>query len=437
MSGDARLIDEAAERAVLGAILVRNTSLDEIADLLTVEHFGVDNHAAIYGAMARLHAKGTAIDFVTLGNELRATGNYTLEQMRYVTALADDPIAPRHVGHYARLVVDKALLRRIRREVRRILAAVEDEGAQGTAVLEQAEAAIYGIGATATKSDWLSTSDIAGELRPIVQELAEHHTAVTGLHTGFTELDMLTRGLQDGDLVLLGARPSQGKTALANQVALRAASGAAVAFFSIEMSRQGIGLRQVIALADVNGFRMLSGRLSEIDLRRVGDGLARLEELTLWLDESPTLSPLHVRSKLRRLKARVGRIGLVVIDYLQLMEPLPDHRRENKTNQVAGISRALKVLAREFGAPFLVLSQLNRGPADGSAPTMSDLRDSGALEQDADVVLLLHRPEVYDPTPENAGLAEVIIGKQRNGPTGKVELTWRPEPMRFENRART
>ena len=427
------LIPAEAERAVLGAILVRNAAMDEIADVVTVEHFGLEAHAAVFGAMAKLHARGAAIDFVTLRGQLHADGALDVAMETLVSTLADALPTSRHVEHYARIVVDKALLRKLRVAARLLLAAAESPDAQGTAVLEQAEQAVYNLGAAAVKTDWLSSSDLAGELRPIIQRLTEDRTPVTGLSTGFRILDRMTRGLQRGDLVLLGARPSMGKTAFGTQVALHAAQSVPVAFFSVEMSREGIGLRQVIALAQVNGFEMLSGRLPDLEMRRIGDGLARLEELNIWLDESPFLSPLHVRSKLRRLKARVGSIGLVVIDYVQLMEPLPEHKRENKTNRVAGISRALKILAKEFGAPFLVLSQLNRDP-DGRRPTMEDLRDSGALEQDADVVILLHRPEYYNQTPDNQGLAEVILAKQRQGPTGVIEMTWRAEPMRFENR---
>jgi replicative DNA helicase len=209
-----------------------------------------------------------------------------------------------------------------------------------------------------------------------------------------------------------------------------------VAFFSLEMGRQPIGLRGVTAEAQVDGFRLLSGYLSELEMMRVSDGLTRLAEARIWFDESPLVSPVHVRSKLRRLGSKVGRVGLVVIDYLQLMAPLPDDRRENKTNQVAGISRALKLLAREFGVPFLVLAQLNRGLERSAEkrPTLSDLRDSGALEQDADVVLLLHRPEMYEhDKPDLAGIAELIVGKHRNGPTGILRLHFEKSQMRFRS----
>jgi replicative DNA helicase len=228
-----------------------------------------------------------------------------------------------------------------------------------------------------------------------------------------------------------------GKTSLALQMALRAAQEAAVAFFSVEMSRGPLGLRAAAGEARVDGYRLRNGWATDVELQRVGQALTDLAELPIYLDESPMLSPLQLRSKLRRLRSRVGALGLVVVDYLQLMAPLPEHRRENKTNQVAGISRALKLMAREFAVPFLVLAQLNRGleRAADKVPTMADLRDSGALEQDADIVLLLHRPEAFEreKKPELEGVAQLIVAKFRNGATGTVDLRWRKEITRFED----
>lgn len=429
------ICDEAAENAVLGAIYIRNEAYDDIADVLDVDDFGRLHNRQLFAAMQLLHSSGRAIDQVTIRAELERAGALDVPMAMLLNHLGDGVPRSTNVVHYAALVREKALLRRLRDAARRVLAEVETAGAKGVDLLERTEAAVYGLSSQAVKNEWISSLEQVGELAPLLERMFEEKQAVTGIRSGFVDLDFMTRGFQRGDLVLLGARPSQGKTAFGIQVAHKAAETVNVAFFSVEMSREGIGLRRVIQLADVDGYRMLGGRSSEVEQRRIGEGLARMGELPLYTDESAYLSPLHVRSKLRKLRAKYGAFGLVVIDYLQLMAALPDDRRENKTNQVAGISRMLKLLAREFGVPFLVLSQLNRGPKDGSRPSMSDLRDSGALEQDADVVLLLHRPEVYEQTPQNAGLAEVIISKQRNGPTGIVELTWRGEPMRFENRS--
>lgn len=430
----ARIADADAELSVLGSIIVRNTALDDVTDILEPEHFANPIHAEVFTAMRRLSRRQVAIDPVTLSAELDAMERLEQVGKPFLYRLGDGFTRSTNIAHYAKLVKEKALLRNVIAAAERVIVSAQANDATGADVLEQAEQAMFALGSTAVKSDWISGLELATELHPVLERL-QAGGAVTGLETGFYELDQMTRGFQRSDLVLVGARPSQGKTAFGIAVALKAARTVPVAVFSLEMSREGIGLRGVIYEADVNGWRLLSGRASEMELRRVGEGLAALGERNIHLDESPVLTPMQVRSKLRRLTARVGQVGLVVIDYLQLMAPMPEDKRENKTNQVAGISRAMKILAREFGAPFLVLSQLHRVP-DNRRPTMADLRDSGALEQDADVVLMLHRPEVYDPKPENAGLAELIIAKQRQGPTGLIELTWRGEPMRFENRAR-
>lgn len=430
------LFDEAAEVALLGAIVIRPACMDELADVLEPDDFGRSHHRLTFAAMRSISQAGQPIDPLTLAAELERGG--VLEQVGrpFLFTLGDGVPHSSNVLAYAKLIRDKATVRRLQGSARQILASAEDASQSVPALLEEAEALIYRLTQTAVKTDWIVGKDLAAELYPVVEGLTNDGKAVTGVSTGFSELDWMTRGFQAGDLILLGARPSQGKTALALQIAMSVAKSVPVGFFSVEMARQPLGLRGVIASAQVDGWRLLSGRLSDLDLRRVSDGLVALEDAAIYIDESPLLSPVHVRSKLRRLKSRAGSLGLVVIDYLQLMAPSPEHRHENKTNQVAGISRALKIMAREFGVPFLVLSQLSRHVerAAEKRPTMSDLRDSGALEQDADVVLLLHRPEVYDDKPELAGVAEVVIGKQRNGPTGIVELKWHGPHMRFETR---
>lgn len=441
MTAPDALYDDRAERAVLGAALIRPAALDDLTETLEPWHFRRAAHQTIFGAMLALQQRNAAVDPVTVCEQIARAGT-PLDDMggpAYVSSLTDGVPASSHYAHYAAIVRDKALLRALRDEARRVQAEAEGALVSGAELLERAEQALYRLGSRAVQSEWVSGEQLATELYPVIERIAESHRGVTGLSTGLPDLDAMTRGLQPGDLVLIGARPGSGKTAIGLQIAMKAAESVPVAFFSVEMGRQPIGLRSVIAAAHVDGFRFLSGYLSDLEHMRVGDGLSRLAAAQIYIDESPYLSPLHVRAKLRRLNAKLGRVGLVVIDYLQLMAPLPDDRRENKTNQVAGISRALKVLAREFGAPFLVLAQLNRGlerSAD-KRPTLSDLRDSGALEQDADLVLLLHRPEMYErDKPELEGVAELIVGKQRNGPTGTVDLYFRKAEMRFESRAR-
>jgi replicative DNA helicase len=429
------LKDADSERAVLGACVVRNAALDEISDALEPSHFGYRHHGLMFEAMRRLHAAGRPIDPVTMKAQLEQMQAFEDVGLPALFELGSGVPSSLNVAHYARVVRDKAMLRNLRDAARYIIEAAESSDAVAIEALERAEQAIYALSATEVRSEWVSGSELSAELYPVIEQLTKHHQELSGVPSGLIDLDMMTRGLQKGDLVLLGARPSQGKTAMALQMALNAAQHVNVGFFSIEMARQSVGLRSVIGLANVDGWRLMKGRTTEVEQRRIGEGLAKLGQSNFWLDESPFLSPVQARSKLRRLKSKVGALGLVVIDYVQLMAALPEHKRENKTNQVAGISRALKIMARELSVPFLVLSQFHRVP-DNREPNMADLRDSGALEQDADVVLLLHRPEVYEPTPQNAGLATLIVGKHRNGPVGKVELAWRPEQMRFENKTR-
>ncbi len=428
------LLDDKAERAVLGAVLVRNEALDEVLEILEPEHFRRLSHGAVYRGMRELHGKGQPVDPITLGALLPTLGMADITPA-FLIGLTDGMPRSSNAVAYASTVREKWLKRSLLAEAQQLVKDTEADIASAEALLEQAESAFYRLGATAVKGDWISGPELAGELFAQLETFGRNREVVTGLPTGFQLLDEMTGGFQRGDLILLGARPSLGKTALALQMALHAAKSAPVAFHSVEMSRGPLGLRAVAGESRVNGWRMKQGYLSDVEDRRVGEAIAAIGEMQLYIDESPMVSPVQIRSKLRRLRARTGSLGLVVIDYLQLLAPLPEHRRENKTNQVAGISRALKIMAREFNVPFLVLAQLNRGleRAADKVPTMADLRDSGALEQDADIVMLLHRPEVFDK--ENAslkGVAQLIVGKHRNGPTGTIDLRWQEQITRFE-----
>lgn len=428
------LYDQAAEEALLGAIVIRNDALDDVADLVSPEDFGRDHHQRIFSAMQALGRTGQVIDAVTLSAQLARQGDLEEVGRPAIYALGNGVPRSANAQAYAAAIRDKALLRRVRAQAQQLLAAADAEDADAVSLLEQAEQAIFSLRTAHTPGDWVSADSLAMDLTPMIQQLAQTREGVTGLATGFLDLDRLTRGLQPGNLVLVGARPAVGKTAFALQMALHAAKRTPVAFFSLEMDPTALGLRAVSALASLDGWRLLSGRLSDRDYTLAGEGVSRLGLSQMWFDDSPYLSPVQARSKLRRLKAKHG-LGLVVIDYLQLMAPLPEHRKENRTTQVSGISRALKLMAREFQVPFLVLAQLNRGleRAAEKRPQLSDLRESGALEQDADVVCLLHRPELYEPErPELKGIAEVILAKQRNGPVGAVKLLWQAQFTRFE-----
>lgn len=432
----AALHDDSAELAVLGAVAIRNSVLDDIADVLSPEHFRRAHFRTVFAAMLALHRKGDPIDPLTIAGMIERDGVLDADTKAFLWTLGNGVPHSGNVGAYARTVRDKALLRALRQEGAAMVSDSEDGELSGAELLERSEQSLYRLGASEVQSDWVSGEALAAELYPIIEELTNNGRAITGVETGISDLDRMTRGFQNGDLVLVGARPGSGKTSLGQQIAMHAAQHTPVAFFTTEMARQPLGLRGITADAQVDGFRMMSGYLSNVELQRVSDGLGRLAQSKIWFDDTPQLSPLQVRSKLRRLGAKAGKVGLVVIDYLQLMASLPEDRKENKTNQVAGISRALKLLAREFNVPFVVLAQLNRALERGAdkRPGLSDLRDSGALEQDADVVVLIHRPEMYDrDKPELSGVAELIVAKQRNGPTGILRMHFEKTQMRFRS----
>lgn len=429
------LYDEAAEVAMLGAVMRRNEALDDVSDVLQPEHFGREHHRRTFRAMLALHRDGTAIDPVTVRAQLERQGDAADVSAAFVYQLGDGVPTSLNVGWYAGLIRERALQRALRDHARRLLVEAESVECDVPALLQEAEQAVFRLSTQHTPGEWVSSETIAGELYPVLERLSETHSPVTGIATGFLDLDRMTRGLQPADLVIVGARPSVGKSALALQIALQAAHTLPVACFSLEMTRASLGQRAISVLTGLDSWRLQNGRMSDADYRLAGDGLSRFGNAKLWIDESPMLSPIQARSKLRRMRAKHG-VGLVVIDYLQLMAPLPEHTRENRTTQVSGISRMLKLLAKEFNVPFLVLAQLNRGleRSGDRRPQLSDLRESGAIEQDADVVLLLHRPEMHEPEkPELKGVAELIVAKQRNGPVGVARLLWRPECTRFDN----
>jgi replicative DNA helicase len=436
VTAEPTLHDEFAERAILGVILLRNDAFDSL-DGLQPEHFGRLHHRQVFAAMQALHRRNERLDPIAVNDQLRQAGVLDGVGQAFVYAVVDGLPATTNLDTYVRVVRDKALARQLRDTGRALIAAANAGDTPAAEQLEAAEAAIYGLGVTTTTADWVNGETMASELFAAVETIATTKGGLTGVATGFADLDRMTRGLQRQELSILGARPSVGKTSLALQVALRHASktdqDSITAMFSLEMGRQPIGMRALAVAGRVDSFRLLSGYLGEDDYTRVAAGLEAISASRLYLDDTAVLSPVQVRSKLRRLQAKTGKaLGLVVIDYLQLMATLPETRRESRTVQLGGVSRMLKQLAREFNVPFLVLSQLNRETerSGNRRPQLSDLRESGAIEQDADLVLLLHRPE-DGGVPSD--LIEVIVAKQRNGPTGLVKLRFIKQQTRFED----
>ncbi len=431
-----------AEQAVLGGLMLAPDSLDLVSDQLDEDDFYRRDHRLIYRAIRELSAKNKPFDVVTLGEWFDA--NNMAEQIgggTYLIELASTTPSAANIGAYAEIVREKAILRHLIEAGTEI---VNDGFQPGTRaikdVLGEAEQRVFKIAEIGGRGrkDYVSLREAMKDAFQVLQERYENQGSVTGLPTGFVDLDELTAGLQPTDLIILAARPSMGKTALAVNIAEYAAlkSKKAVVIFSMEMSASQLAFRLISSMGRVNAQRLRTGQLEDEDWSRVNSAIRMLSEVKIFIDDTPGLSPNDVRARARRFK-RDHDLGLIVIDYLQLMQ-VPG-TSENRATEIAEISRSLKGLAKELKVPVLALSQLNRSleSRTDKRPVMSDLRESGGIEQDADVIMFIFREEVYDKTAiDKKGLAEIIISKQRNGPTGTVHLRFFGEYTRFDNLAR-
>ena len=428
-----------AEKSVLGAVLIHNEAFNYAAELITSRDFFRDAHRRIFEKMEQLAERGDAIDLVTLKEELIRSGD--LEDAggpAYLASLVDGVPRSTNVEHYARIVKEKSALRALILASQQISARAYEAEDDPNLILDEAEQAIFAIAEDRARIGFLSMRDIVSESLPKIEQLFEQKKLITGIATGFTDLDQMTRGLQPGDLVIIAARPSMGKTSLVMNIAEHASikHGATVGFFSLEMSREQLFIRLLTSVARIDAQRLMTGSVGQRDYQSLSQAIGVLSDAKLFIDDTPGVTVLEMRAKARRLAAEHG-LGLLVIDYLQLMTGRG--RFENRTLELAAISRGLKGLAKELGVPVVALSQLSRAPESRSdhRPLLSDLRESGALEQDADVVLMLFRADMYpDSKPEDQGKAELIIAKQRNGPTGTVELAFLKQHTRFEDLAR-
>jgi replicative DNA helicase len=425
-----------AEKSVLGSLLVQGERILDVADTLQAKHFYRDAHGTIYTAMLDLTTAGEPVEPVTVKDQLaRRRQLEAVGGALYIHQLMDGMPRGFHLAAHVRIIVERATKARLAEVARQTLNDI-DEHAEDDArsLLDRAERRMFAVAENDRRTDFVDAQQLAGEGIPAVEKLLETKTGVTGLATGWPDLDDMTRGLQPGSFALIAARPSMGKTSLALGIAWHAAShGHTVGFFSLETSRQDIFMRLTAMIGGLDGHRLQSGYVSQTDYSRMADAFGQIANSSLNVDDSAQLGAYDLRGKARRLKARKG-LGLVVVDYLQLMST--SGRPENRNLAISDISRALKLVARELNIPVVALSQLSRETerrGGEKKPMLSDLRDSGALEQDADVVMFIHRPEVYQPTDQNAGLAEVIIAKHRNGPTGTIRLRWSKESTRFDS----
>ncbi len=427
-----------AERSILGAILLDNHALNAAIENLKPEDFFLEQHRRVFNQMIALGENQQAIDLVTLTESLHRVGE--LESSGgapYLAALADGMPRVSNVEHYARIVREKALLRNLIHATHNIQQRALEGEDGADAILDNAESAIFGLAEDRVKAGLIPVKDIVRDNFERLEKIFREGKSITGVSTGYTELDKLLSGLQPSELLILAARPSQGKTALAlnfaENISIRA--GSPVAFFSLEMSKESLLQRLVASVAQIDAHKFRSGHLSREDWRRMTEALGTISSAPLWIDDAGSTSVLEIGAKARRLKREKG-LSLVVVDYLQLITGRG--RFSNRQEEVSSISRGLKGLAKELQIPVLVLSQLTRAPErEERGPQLSDLRESGAIEQDADVVIFIYRPHwsKMEASPEERDQAEIQVAKQRNGPTDKVRFVFRSRLTRFEEAA--
>jgi replicative DNA helicase len=428
-----------AERSVLGAILVHNDAFNLAAQVIDAGDFFRDAHRRIFDKMVALNERNQAIDFVTLKEELGRAGDLdAVGGPAYVASLADGVPRATNVEYYARIVKEKATLRNLIYAANKILTNAYEADQEPGLILDEAESAIFAVADDRLKAGFVPMATLVKESFPKIEQLFEQKRLITGVPTGFVDVDEMTRGLQPGDLIIVAARPSMGKTSLVLNIAqyVAAQPDYTVGFFSLEMSKESLFLRLLTSEAQIDSHRLMSGAIGHKDYGRISHALETLSAMKLYIDDTANIGVLEMRAKSRRLQSEHG-LNLIVVDYIQLMSGRG--RFENRTLELASISRSLKGLAKELNVPIIVLSQLSRAPESRSdhRPQLSDLRESGALEQDADLVVLIYRDDVYNKDPNNpeAGTAELILAKQRNGPTGTVKLAFLREQTRFANLA--
>jgi replicative DNA helicase len=434
-----------AEQSLLGALLLDNQAFEKVADLVTGEDFYRDDHRRIWRHISRLVEQNKPADVVTLSEAIEGSEDKDKTGgPAYLGALAQNTPSALHIRRYAELVRERSVQRRLAHVATGIAEDALNPGGKDVGqMLDEAESKIFQIAESgARKNEGLI------EIKPVLAKVFEridhlYHrdnpSDVTGVPTGYTKLDQMTSGLQPGDLVVIAGRPSMGKTALALNIAEHVAvdNGLPVAVFSMEMSSAQLAMRMLGSIARVDQHKMRTGRLNDKEWGDLSEAMGKLHETPIYIDEGGALTALEVRARARRLKRQYSQLGLIVIDYIQLMSA--SSQGENRATEISEISRSLKAMAKELDVPVIALSQLNRAvdQRPDRRPVMSDLRESGAIEQDADVIMFIYREVVYKPDlPEDQrGIAEVIVGKQRNGPIGTVKLTFLGQHTRFENYA--
>ena len=430
-----------AEQSVLGGLLLDNAAWDRIADFISAEDFYRYDHRLIFQTIVKLVNSSRPADVITVYEALSGLGRADeVGGLAYLNALAQNTPSAANILRYAEIVRDRGVLRQLITVADEISGnAFNPQGKEVKQMLDEAESKIFAIaeeGARGTQG----FQDIQPLLKQVVERIDELYSRdntsdITGVPTGFADLDRMTSGLQPGDLIIVAGRPSMGKTAFSINIGENVAidSGLPVAVFSMEMGGAQLAMRMLGSVGRLDQHRLRTGRLVDEDWPRLTHAIQKMNDAQLYIDETPALSSIELRARARRLARQCGKLGLIVIDYLQLMSA--NSAGENRATEISEISRNLKGLAKELNCPVIALSQLNRSleQRPNKRPVMSDLRESGAIEQDADVILFIYRDQVYNPDSPDKGTAEIIIGKQRNGPIGSVRLTFMGEYTKFEN----
>jgi replicative DNA helicase len=430
-----------AERSILGAILLDNHAFNDAAEHLRPDDFSLDAHRRIYSRMMELAESSRPIDIITLVEELEQRKDLqAIGDVGYVSSLLDGVPDRPSIEHYVRIVRDKAILRGLIGVANTAIAKASEQADPADEILNDAEAAVFALSEKRIGKGFQGIQDIVRNSFGSIDALLKRGQRITGLATHYTDLDEMTSGLQKADLVILAARPSMGKTSFAMNIAENAAidDGKTVGIFSLEMSSEALLQRLLCSRAIVDAHKMRTGSLWSDDMKKVVRAMEELATAQMFIDDTPGISLMEMRAKARRLKQAQGKLDLLVVDYLQLMSG-GSKRFENRTQEVSAISRGLKAIAKELEVPVIALSQLSRAPESRGGdhrPQLSDLRESGSIEQDADVVMFIFREEIYkQDDPELKGRAEIIIAKQRNGPIGKFQLAFLHNSTRFANLA--
>ena len=432
-----------AESSVLGGLLLDNNAWDRVGDLLKDNDFYRHEHRLVFAAMRELINASKPADVITVFERLQSIGkSEEIGGLAYLNSLAQYVPSASNIRRYAEIVRERGILRKLVTASDEIATnAFNTQGRPVDKILDEAEQKIFNIGeeGARNKQGFQSMDTLVVDLLDRVQEMADNANDVTGVPTGFIDLDRMTSGLQAGDMVVLAARPSMGKTAFAVNIAEHVAlnEGLPVAIFSMEMGAAQLAVRIVGSIGRIDQGHLRTGKLTDDEWPRLTEAIERLRTISLHIDESPGLTPSELRANARRLARQCGKLGLIVVDYLQLMSGSSEGGGDNRATELGEISRGLKMLAKELKCPVIALSQLSRGVESRTdkRPMMSDLRESGAIEQDADVIMFIYRDDYYDKNSKEPGVAEVIISKQRNGPTGTVKLAFLKSITKFESLA--